>query len=68
MNKFFRDVKQLPATRNFSCNLNFVSCKTFYSNFTSCHREFHARVMSEESEKIYINLVLRNSSIQNILS
>lgn len=29
MDKFFHDVKQLLATRNFSCNLNFVFCKLF---------------------------------------
>lgn len=66
MDKFFRDVKQLPATRNFSLQFKLRFLQTFYSNFTSYHRDFHTRVMSEENEKIYINFVLRNSSIQNI--
>lgn len=67
MDKFFRDVKQLLATRNFPCNLNFVFCKLFTQIL--CRAIVSStRVMSEESEKIYINLVLQNFPIQNILS
>lgn len=43
MDKFFRDVKQLLATRNFPCNLNFV----FYKLFTQILRRAIVSSMRE---------------------